>query len=131
MGNIPKNRITLFVSSVATVFIFGCATTPAELKSRPPALTTSSTKDTKTIAACIGDRLINVENFRFMSSRPTTKGYVVSQEENLGWTGPNSTFSIEILEASQGSLITAYFLGGLGLTSSAEGKIRSAVAGCS
>lgn len=130
MGKIPKMRIALFASSVVVVLLVGCATTPAELRARPPALTSSSTKDTKTVAACIGDRLINVDNFRFMSSRPTAKGYVVSQEENLGWTGPNATFSIEILEASQGSQVTAYFIGGLGLTSNAEGRIRNAVATC-
>lgn len=129
MGNIAKNRIALFASSVATLSIFGCDNT-RRTEITPPASIVSSTKDTKTISACISDRLINVENFHFMNSRPTAKGYLVSQAGNLGWIGPNSTFSIEILQASQGSQVATYLMGGLGLTSSAEGKIRGAVAGC-
>ncbi len=119
-------RRNLLLALIPVALMSACST-PGDLKARAPLMTEASSKNPQTLAACIGDRLINVDSFRFMSSRPTAGGYVVMQEENLGW-GPNTTFIIEILEAGKGSQVKV--VARPDLRSGPEEKIRSAVKGC-
>lgn len=74
----------------ATILLLGCAT-PADLRTRAPALELTSSRPAKPVAICIADRWENLGIFGGtipVNMRPTTNGYTVSwRNEAWGHTG--------------------------------------------
>ncbi|MBP6189331.1 MAG: hypothetical protein KA435_10400 [Azonexus sp.] len=92
-----------------------CSTTPTQVKSESPKFSIESSKDTKTIAACITDRMV-AKYHRLgntVTSRMTTGGYVV-QYDYVSPMGGSTGMVLEVIEAANGkSKSTGYFTSGI------------------
>lgn len=109
------NFVSIFF--MALLALTGCST-PAEIKSKPPIHEGNSEKNSKDIAACLGDALesLNASTYHIMNVRPTSKGYSVT--ESFSWGSQlNTVVVFDIFDKQNGSSYQVYFNTTIGLDS--------------
>ena len=97
-------------TSVAAIFLAaglaGCAT-PGDVRKKLPALELSSSNGAKAVSGCIADKW-EALGHRSLSSRPTTNGYALASESDLGIYGKDTAFVVDVSDTKTGSATIFY-----------------------
>ena len=113
--------------SVVTAAMFLCAcSTPGDVRSTAPAYEATSSKNAKSVAGCVADKF-EVSFRSGVNSRPTSNGYSVWKEDDMGLYGKVTGLVVDVDDAPAGSSIRVYAKGAL---SSAKETVVRAVDDC-
>ena len=85
----------------------GCAS-PSAVRQKTPAVDVSSAQPAKKVAGCIADQWEEGNHKPPMTSRPTTNGYALMGEADLGLYGKDTAFIIDIDDTPAGSRTVFY-----------------------
>lgn len=103
----------------------GCST-PGDVRSTSPIYEATSSKSAKSVAGCVADKF--ELSFRSgVNSRPTSNGYSVWKEDDMGLYGKVTGLVVDIDDSSSGSSIRFYSKGAL---SSAKDTVLRALDEC-
>jgi hypothetical protein len=96
--------MSIFQKSVAvlTVLVATACATPTQVKSELPKFSIENSKDAKTVAACISDKLMKYHRLgNTITTRMTTGGYIV-QYDGAGPLGSHTGMVLEVIETENG-----------------------------
>jgi hypothetical protein len=89
----------------------GC-TTPGDVRSTPPIYEATSSKTAKALAGCVADKF-ELSLRSGVNSRPTSNGYSIWKEDDMGLYGKITGLVVDIDDAPSGSFIRFYSKGAL------------------
>lgn len=116
------------IASVAVgvvALITGCST-PGDVRSTSPIIETTSSKPAKAVAGCIADKF-ELSFKTGVHSRPTSNGYSVWKEDDLGLYGKTTGLVVDVDDSPRGASIKFYSKGAL---ASATDTVARAVEEC-
>ena len=93
-----------YIGSIFVLLLAACATSN-ELRTRTPLFDQVTNKPSERLAGCVADQLEGWTRGRDISTRPTSNGYSIRRDGNIGIIGIDTAFVIDIIKLDDKSRI--------------------------